>query len=560
MRSELAEPVSPHMADFAELLFDDPSTGILLVDDAGWVWRCNAAALRMTAQPRRLVEGWPAFMLVAEPDRDRLKSLCRGVADGNLVARLHATGLPVRIEHVPTSLPDGRPGGRILRMRESQADRSDDPRRLDSQKLQAIGQLTAAVAHDFSNIVSATLAVADMLADSPACGADPGCRELLDDLRKSGERGRSLIRRVLGIARPVSDDIRNVAVDAAIADLADMLRRLFPAAIGLHLDLREAHASVRIDPTRLDQVLLNLAINARDAMPEGGTLSIRSRGVAVGKGDAAPHVREGDYVLVEVADTGIGIPPEVLPRIFDPFFTTRHEHGGTGLGLATVRDIVAEAGGFLDVRSRVGRGTTMLVYLPRAAAAQESRATRRSPAPQASHPAWRGTVLLIEDEPIVRKLAERALAGLGWRVLAAESGEAALALIEGVYAGASRPTVVVSDVALGDMSGFALVRAARDRLAAPHLPAVLTSGFAEGRLSEDIASLGPATCFLAKPYSLPELGAALDRFAHGPGHIAIGSANVKTEVDEHILNESAVSAPSSVAATLLDVTDSGGGA
>ena len=333
-----------------------------------------------------------------------------------------------------------------------------------------------------------------------------------------------------------------------------MLRRLFPATIRVELDLTQAAGKVRIDPTRLDQILLNLAINARDAMPEGGRLSIRSRDAAVGRGGAAapPHVRDGHYILVEVADTGVGIAPDILPRVFDRFFTTRYEQGGSGLGLATVRDLVMEAGGFIDVRSRVGRGTTMLVYLPRAPARQD--------APPPPPPSRRGTVLLVEDEAIVRKLAQRALANLGWRVLAAESGEAALALLDGVRAGAGRPTVVVSDLALGDMSGVALVREVRERLAAPGLPAVVTSGFAEGRLAAELATLGPAVRFLPKPYSLPELGAALDRFAHGPPLIAIAPLGVNSAVDEHIMNAEGEPGTSSVAAHVPDVTDSGGGA
>ena len=254
------------------------------------------------------------------------------------------------------------------------------------------------------------------------------------------------------------------------------------------------------DPAQLDQVLLNLAVNARDAMPDGGTLTIATGHAVVlrPEGEGPGALPPGRYALLEVTDTGCGIPPEVLPRLFEPFFTTRPGQGGTGLGLATVQGIVAQSGGRITVESEPGAGTRFRIHLPR----QEAPAAL-PPAPAAAAAAIgsAGPIVLVEDEDTLRRLAERVLARAGHAVLPADGAEGALALLDG----APQPAALVSDVAMPGMDGVALARRLRTRW--PGLPVVLLSGYAEAALGADLA--GEGLHFLAKPYAPAELLAAL---------------------------------------------------
>jgi two-component system cell cycle sensor histidine kinase/response regulator CckA len=247
-------------------------------------------------------------------------------------------------------------------------------------------------------------------------------------------------------------------------------------------------------------------VNARNAMPAGGTLTLRSfeatlhRPLTHGRDTIPP----GRYMAIEVRDTGIGIPPDLLGRIFDPFFTTRHEQGGSGLGLSTAHGIVRQSGGLLTVESQPGQGTAFSVYLPCHDAPEDAPETVAPPAVQ---PRDGRTVLLIEDEELVRRLAEQVLTRLGWRVLAADSGEAALELLAAAPAEAAELAVVVADMVLPGMDGVAVVRIVRTQR--PDLPAILVSGYAEETLRRDLARDNIA--FLPKPYGPKELVARLDR-------------------------------------------------
>ncbi len=492
----------------------------------------------MAALPLGQIEGWPAFMLVAQAFRTQFKSMLDETAAGfhhpEFSPRLQGTGLWVNVEAHAIPKVEGEGGGYLIRVREHRPEQPHESRVGENQKLQAIGQLTAGVAHDFNNLIGAMLGAAETLEESAVSRDDPHGRQVLAELRDGALRGRALVGRLLGFGRPSDLTLRELAVDAAIADLGDMLRRLFPSTIRLTLDLQTAGHHVRADPTRFDQILVNLAINARDAMPNGGTLVIRSKACMLKHGldGALGHIPAGGYVVVEVSDTGCGIDPAILPRIFSQFFTTRIEQGGNGLGLFTVREIVGEFGGFLDLRTERGRGTRMRVYLPEVVTENDlpevvtendeapvRTAARRSV--PAEVPVGRGTVLLVEDEAALRNLAEGALRRAGWRVLQAESGEAALAVIEDIRPGTSRPSVLVTDISLPDMNGWVLAHAVRTRLDAPDLPIILTSGSIARSLAVEMARLGNAAAFLAKPYSLVELTNMVEPFAHGPGRIDI---------------------------------------
>ena len=311
-----------------------------------------------------------------------------------------------------------------------------------------------------------------------------------------------------------------MSINDAVEKLTGLLRRLLGSTIRLELELEHPGRTVRVDPTQLDQVLVNLAVNARDAMSEGGQLTLRTGHItlyrALIRGEET--IPPGRYVMVEVQDTGTGIPPEVLPRIFDPFFTTRRERGGSGLGLSTVHGIIRQSDGFLAVDSLLGKGTRIRIYLPRhdgdvvaipklpaaetaPAAAVEPPPTVAAPPP----PPGGRTILLVDDEDGVRRLAARALTKDGWTVLSAESGEAALALLAEQGDGA-KLCAVLSDVVMPGMDGPALVRAVRSLH--PGMPAILASGYAEEAVRGDLAAEDIA--FLPKPYTLKTMLAVVE--------------------------------------------------
>jgi two-component system cell cycle sensor histidine kinase/response regulator CckA len=308
-------------------------------------------------------------------------------------------------------------------------------------------------------------------------------------------------------------------VNDAVADAAALLRRLLGERVTLDVTLEQPGRAVRIDPSQLDQVLINLAVNARDAMPRGGRLTLATGHATIYAPRATPTatIPPGRYVTIAVADTGTGIPPDILPRIFEPFFTTRRTQGGSGLGLSTVLGIVHQSGGFLEVDSTPGQGTGITLYLPRH---RVEDPVAPPPAPVLSPPPARPPVagagriaLVAEDEALVRRTLTQALTRAGWQVMAAESGEAALEMVRTPkILPESQPSVVIADVVMPGMDGVALVRAMRQLW--PGLPAVLVSGYADHASRQALAEDDIA--YLSKPYETAELLATVARLAGPP--------------------------------------------
>jgi len=375
------------------------------------------------------------------------------------------------------------------------------------RRLRIVGQLAGGIAHDFNNLLTAILGAADAILERAEITAETAADA--QQIRRGVQRGAALVRQLLAFSRQQTLLPRIVEVNAAIEDTAQLLRRLLGAGVTVAIALEQPGRRVMADPGQLDQVLMNLAVNARDAMAAGGTLTLSSGHTTLYRPQlaGAETIPPGRYVTITVADTGDGIPDAVMPRIFEPFFTTKRVQGGTGLGLPTVLGIVRQSGGFLDVASEPGIGTTVVIYLPRHEAATEAIA----PAPPAPGPiaqpraAPKGgdrVALVVEDEEPVRRVLVRALTRAGWRVLAAETGEAALEMLRGAgESPESQPSVVISDVVMPGMDGPALVRAVRLRY--PYVPAVLVSGYAEPVLRKDL--LAQDISFLPKPYATAEL-------------------------------------------------------
>ena len=365
----------------------------------------------------------------------------------------------------------------------------------------------AGIAHDVNNLLTAILGGAEAIADR--AGLDEDMREAVEAVRASARRASALVRHLIAAEAGQPLQPRTLALNDALAALAPTLRLLLGRGVRLDLALEHPGRTVRMDPVALDRVVVNLVANANNAMPEGGVLTLRTGHLTVrDMPPAGPEpIPPGSYVVMEARDTGAGIPPEVVPLIFEPFFTTRRGAGGTGLGLSGVRDLVRRSDGYLAVESAPGQGTRMRVLLPMCQGDAVILQAEVGPLPVDARPPPQGAVLLVEDEDVVRHVTARALARLGWCVLAAASPEAALDMLET----APPPAVaaIVSDLAMPGMDGAALVRAVRALLGQPRLPAILTSGYAAEALPRGRAAEADTPRFLRKPYEIGDLVALL---------------------------------------------------
>ncbi|WP_162274676.1 ATP-binding protein [Verrucomicrobium sp. GAS474] len=370
-----------------------------------------------------------------------------------------------------------------------------EERYFQSQKVQAIGQLAGGVAHDFNNILTAILGYTEMIVDEPGSHETPSHAA---EIRKAAERAADLTRQLLAFSRKQTLQPRVFALNEVVSDLDKMLRRLVGENIEIRTKLDPRLGLTKADPGQIQQVIMNLTVNARDAMPSGGRLTIETSNVQLDKAYLGPQSElvPGEYVMISISDSGIGMTPEVKARIFEPFFTTKGEGQGTGLGLATCHGIVRQSGGQISVYSEVGIGTTFRVYLPRT---RELLSPVEAPVKTVSQGG--GEVLLfVEDEPMVRQLGSRALTSLGYRVIEAENGVEALQIIEKTQ---ERPALLVTDVVMPKMGGGVLSEMMRERI--PGLPVLFTSGYTQEAL-DDLDLAKPGISFLPKPYSMSDLG------------------------------------------------------
>jgi PAS domain S-box-containing protein len=381
--------------------------------------------------------------------------------------------------------------------------RSLETRLTHGQRMEALGRLAGGVAHDFNNLLTAISGYAEMLAARLPEGDRE--RRAAREILRASDRAADLTRQLLAFSRRQVMESRVFDLSEAVGATARMLGRLLGDDIELVVDLDPRAGTVRLDPGQLEQVVLNLAVNARDAMPQGGRLTLRTYPApepAPGRlPEGGPAGATGALAVLEVSDTGAGLSPEVLEHIFEPFFTTKAPEKGTGLGLASVYGIVQQAGGRVEVVSEPGAGTTFRAFWPRWAGKPDQEPAREG----AGMVRARGeTVLLVEDEDAVREAAAEHLASQGYRVLSCASGAEALQRLN-----APGPVdVLVSDVVMPGMSGPELVR--RARVERPNLPVILVSGHTgEALAGGDLE--GPRDAFLPKPFRLVELGRALDK-------------------------------------------------
>jgi PAS domain S-box-containing protein len=377
-----------------------------------------------------------------------------------------------------------------------------------SQKMEAVGQLTGGIAHDFNNILMVILGNLELLRMRLPHADDP-TTELIDETLRATRHGQDLTGDLLAFSRRRQLNPQPVAVNALVENIVRLLSRTLGASVRITTTASRDAGVAMVDPAALEAAILNVALNARDAMPDGGTLTIRTSKTDITQ---APRTEDdlaiGKYAMLAIQDTGTGMPPDVVSRVFEPFFTTKTGGTGSGLGLSMVYGFAKQSGGLVTIASDVGRGTTVIIYLP---------LTRNKPvaatedALPLNPPVVAHTILVVEDEAAVRSTVRRQLEMLGHKVLVADSAAAALPILKGEVA----PDVLLTDVVLGSgMNGIDLAEAAR--VFKPGIPVIFMSGFtavpeAQRRISESGAPL------LTKPSTLSQLERAMNAVMSSPG-------------------------------------------
>lgn len=490
-------------ADFGRLFEAEEEAGLAVLDTEGRIRLANPALWALCGGGAAPETGGAAVALFTEETR----AAVAGAVAAAIAGPPAPPAVPARLAD-PTLPPDaavevqcrplrGEPGA-LMRVVDVTARRRMQRQLEEGARLQTVGQLAGGVAHDFNNLLAAITGAAEAALARSGGETAEDLRGILD----AAARGARLVKQLLAFASRQALAPQVIALGDAVAAMEPLLMQLRGARQVLELDLPRPGPLVRFDLAQLDQVLVNLVVNAREAMAEGGTIRIAVATHALPSEEVAQGsvIAPGEWVVLSVSDEGRGIAPEILPRVFEPFFTTRRGQGGTGLGLSTVLGIMRQSGGHVSVAPGVGQGTVFRLWFPAAqgvVAATREVATAPKPAAEARH-----RVLLVDDEPAIRLLARRALEGAGHEVQVAEDAEAALDAIAAGFA----PDVVVSDVTMpGDMDGIGLARALRDER--PGLPVILVSGYSEGTVGEGLAGLGIR--FLEKPFRMAELVAAV---------------------------------------------------
>ncbi len=489
--------------EYAERLVESANAMIIVLDAEGRIQVFNRAAEELTGYSRQELEGRDWFEVLVPKDRyPQVWEAFRKVPDEGMPASFEnpivtRSGEERHISWRNTVLHEGdQRVGTISFGVDITERRSLEEQLHHARRLEAIGQLAGGVAHDFNNMLSVILGHGELMRSGLSEG-DPAL-EHLDEIEKAGRHARDVTRQLLAFSRRQIIAPRTVDLNALVARTVDTLATLVGEDITQAFFPCEDLWPVRVDPSQIDQILINLAVNARDAMPNGGKLTIETANVHFDEAYCATHVEcpPGRYVLLAVGDDGVGMDTVTLEHVFEPFYTTKEVGQGTGLGLATVYGIVKQNGGFIDVYSEVGQGTVFKIYLPWCTDAVQGVTLPPDP-PIAARS---GTILLVEDEEQVRAMTASMLRRLGFSVVPAKGGQEALAYLEDDGAPLD---LLVSDVVMPEMNGPQLH--ARVRALRPGTKVVFMSGYTEnvvvrnGVLEEDV-------CFLQKPFSLPELG------------------------------------------------------
>jgi len=507
--SERHETADLREQTLMQSIFNHLPDAVLIVDRAGTISLCNPAVARIFGYaPEELIGQTTTLLYQDAAETRRVRAIKEDLDGREEPAQVSVTfrrksGETFPAETAISVLRDERndPAGYLLLSRDVSRLVAQEEALRKSQRLEAIGQLTGGIAHDFNNLLTIITGNHELLEMELE---DSGQRDLLSRANNAALMGARLTNRLLTFARRRKLEPAELDLNEQVLAMAELLRRTLGESVVLGTLLAPGLWRVRADPGEIENAVLNLAINARDAMPAGGKLIIETSNVVLDATDVAAEVglAAGEYVRLAVSDTGAGMSHEVLARAFEPFFTTKEPGKGTGLGLSVIYGFVRQSGGHVTASSALGKGTTVTLYLPRVdAGAVETIAPAR---PASSAPMAREIILLVEDNAEVRAVTARRLRHLGYRVIEAESGARAIE----IFNAGRKIDLVFSDVVMPGMSGFELAHWLASHQ--PSVPVLLASGFAE-----DVARAGepPASGLeiLRKPYSGAEMAQALRR-------------------------------------------------
>ncbi len=496
--------------------FDHAPVGIALIDSEGRLEEANRAMGQLLGALPKALFGQKLIDFLQEEDRRDFALKLKAVAGRGQPEPFEVRFKGSREKTAVATLSgldgaEGGEGGLMLHLIDVTDQKHLEVQVAQSQKMQAVGQLAGGVAHDFNNLLTAMIGFCDFLLQRFRPG-DPSFSDIMQ-IRQNANRAANLVRQLLAFSRQQTLQPRVLDITDVLVELSHLLRRLIGEKIELKVVLGRDLGLVKVDQGQIEQVIINLAVNARDAMPQGGRLIIRTANFAspqpVRRGlEVMPA---GEYVLIEVADAGVGIAREDLERIFEPFFSTQEVGSGTGLGLSTVYGIVKQTGGFIFVESAPGRGTQFQIYLPRYEAREGELGERAEGAEtQAARDLTGiGTILLVEDDDPVRIFSARALRNKGYKVVEARSGEGALEVMGQM----TEPIdLIVTDVVMPRMDGPELVRKVREQH--PEMKVVFISGYAEDSFRQRLGSDGD-THLLPKPFSLKQLAGKVKEVLSG---------------------------------------------
>jgi two-component system cell cycle sensor histidine kinase/response regulator CckA len=509
-----ADPAAASLEESFETLLARAPAAMALTNGKGVVQSANDAFRRLFAEtageeaPAAELGGKPLASLVAEPSSQSLRDKIAGLASGGL----DAAG-PVEVQAALkgslnrrirlTLFPAANDSNLIITAVETGPAPVIDEQAVQGQKLQAVGELAGGIAHDFNNLLTAIIGFSDLLLRRFRA-SDPAFKDLMN-IKNNATRAAELVKQILAYSR--RQTLRPALLK--ITDVIEEFQATMGRTLGEKVKAKVQHGRdlwfVKADEGQLFQVIMNLAVNARDAMPDGGEISITTANVSERESLALKDrgVDRGEYVMCEVRDSGTGIKPEHLEKIFDPFFSTKEVGKGTGLGLSTVYGIVKQTGGTIIVDSEIGEGTSFRIYLPRYVETEQDlkalESKAEAPPDKVVDLTGKGTVLLVEDEEAVRSFASRALGTRGYKVLEASSGVEALEIMDREN---GQVDLVVSDVVMPEMDGPTLLRHLRQRN--PNIRIIFMSGYAEEAFRKNL-SADENFVFLPKPFTLKKL-------------------------------------------------------
>ncbi|HWM47910.1 MAG TPA: response regulator, partial [Xanthobacteraceae bacterium] len=506
--------------------FHNTPMAIATVDRLGRVARNNPRFARTFSDA--LKDGKASILaLVVERDRAALEAAIGKASEGQgdippVEAQLVGANERWANFFVLAVEDDDRDGeAAIVYALETTAQRTLENRINQQQKMESVGQLAGGIAHDFNNVLSAIMMATDFLLNAHK-PTDPSFQDIMQ-IKQNANRAASLVRHLLAFSRRQTLRPQVIDLGDALSDLSMLLRRVIGEKVSLEVVHGRDLWPVKTDLSQLEHVIVNLAVNARDAMPNGGKLTVRTGNVTAEQCRRLDYkgMPAADYIQIEVIDQGTGIPPEIIEQIFEPFFTTKEIGKGTGLGLSTVYGFIKQTGGFIYVDSEVGKGTTFRIFLPRHVPSEleapapktEAAAAAAAPARVQTDDTGQGTILLVEDEEGLRGLNARGLASRGYSVLEAGNGLEAIEVLE---ENGGKVDLVVSDVVMPEMDGPTLLKELRARN--PDLKIIFVSGYAEEAFAKSLPE-GGQFAFLAKPFTLKQLVAAVKDTMSGEAQV-----------------------------------------